>query len=68
MKKSEVKIGGVYTAKVSGKVVPGTYSRVEGELLHRFEVRDLLDEPGGDYWQTLQRFIDGHLLAHGMIS
>lgn len=30
--------------KVSGKVVPGTYSRVEGELLHRFQVRDLLDE------------------------
>lgn len=30
--------------KVSGKVVAGTYSRVEGELLHRFEVRDLLDE------------------------
>jgi uncharacterized protein (TIGR00730 family) len=28
----------------------------------------LLDEPGGDYWQTLQRFIDGHLLARGMIS
>ena len=30
--------------KMSGKVVPGTYSRVEGELLHRFEVRDLADE------------------------
>ena len=30
--------------KMSGKVVVGTYSRVEGELLHRFEVRDLTDE------------------------
>jgi cytochrome c-type biogenesis protein CcmE len=30
--------------KVSGKVIPGTYERVQGELLHRFEVRDLADE------------------------
>jgi len=30
--------------KVSGKVIPGTYERVEGELLHRFRVRDLVDE------------------------
>jgi cytochrome c-type biogenesis protein CcmE len=30
--------------KMSGKVVPGTYVRVDGELLHRFEVRDLSDE------------------------
>lgn len=30
--------------KVSGQVVPGTYERVEGELLHRFQVRDLEDE------------------------
>ena len=30
--------------KVSGKVVPGTYQRVEGELLHTFLVRDLADE------------------------
>ncbi|HSG09545.1 MAG TPA: cytochrome c maturation protein CcmE [Longimicrobiales bacterium] len=30
--------------KMSGKVVPGTYERVEGELLHRFEVRDMSDE------------------------
>ena len=30
--------------KVSGKVVPGTYSRVAGELLHVFTVRDLIDE------------------------
>lgn len=30
--------------KMSGKVVPGTYARVDGELLHRFEVRDLSDE------------------------
>lgn len=27
--------------KMSGKVVPGTYERVEGELLHRFVVQDL---------------------------
>jgi len=30
--------------KVSGTVVPGTYERVEGELLHTFMVRDLADE------------------------
>lgn len=30
--------------KVSGKVIPGTYERVQGELLHRFRVRDLVDE------------------------
>lgn len=30
--------------KVGGQVVRGTYSRVEGELLHRFTVRDLADE------------------------
>ncbi len=29
--------------KVSGMVVPGTYERVPGELLHRFTVRDLAD-------------------------
>ncbi len=30
--------------KVSGKVIPGTYEKVSGELLHRFRVRDLADE------------------------
>ncbi len=30
--------------KVSGRVVQGTYSRVEGKLIHRFEVQDLMDE------------------------
>lgn len=29
--------------KVSGRVVPGTYERVSGELLHRFVVEDLDD-------------------------
>lgn len=29
--------------KVSGKVVPGTYERVQGELLHRFQVQDLTE-------------------------
>jgi len=29
--------------KVSGQVIPGTYRRVEGELLHVFTVRDLVD-------------------------
>jgi cytochrome c-type biogenesis protein CcmE len=29
--------------KVSGRVIPGTYERGDGELLHRFEVRDLED-------------------------
>jgi len=30
--------------KMSGRVVEGSYSRVEGQLLHRFEVQDLSDE------------------------
>lgn len=30
--------------KVSGKVVPGTYQRAEGQLLHTFRVHDLADE------------------------
>ena len=30
--------------KVSGKVLPGTYKRVDGELLSPFMVRDLADE------------------------
>jgi cytochrome c-type biogenesis protein CcmE len=30
--------------KVGGMVVPGSYSRVEGQLLHVFTVRDLEDE------------------------
>ena len=30
--------------KVSGKLVPGTYARVDGELLHTFEISDLADE------------------------
>jgi len=30
--------------KVSGQVVPGTYRRVDGELLHVFTVHDLVDE------------------------
>jgi hypothetical protein len=28
----------------------------------------LLDEPGGDYWRELARFIDRQLLGRGMIS
>jgi len=31
--------------KVGGKVIPGTYSKASGELLHRFEVQDLVDAP-----------------------
>jgi cytochrome c-type biogenesis protein CcmE len=30
--------------KVGGMVIPGSYRRVEGELLHVFTVRDLVDE------------------------
>ncbi len=29
--------------KVSGKVIPGSYEKVPGELLHRFRVQDLQD-------------------------
>jgi len=28
----------------------------------------LLDEPGGDYWASFQKFVDKQLLARGMIS
>lgn len=35
--------------KVSGRVVPGSYERPEGELLHRFQVRDLEDE-SSTFW------------------
>lgn len=28
----------------------------------------LLDEPGGEYWSTFDRFVDAQLLGHGMIS
>lgn len=35
--------------KVSGQVVPGTYTRVEGQLLHRFEIEDLQD-PSVKFW------------------
>ena len=30
--------------KVSGQVIPGTYHRGEGELLHIFTIKDLADE------------------------
>jgi cytochrome c-type biogenesis protein CcmE len=30
--------------KVGGRVVPGSYQRIEGELLHVFTVHDLVDE------------------------
>jgi len=29
--------------KVSGQVIPGSYQRQDGELLHLFQVRDLVD-------------------------
>jgi hypothetical protein len=27
-----------------------------------------LDEPGGDYWRSFQKFVDEHLLARALIS
>jgi cytochrome c-type biogenesis protein CcmE len=33
--------------RVSGQVVPGTYALAEGEHLHTFTIRDLLDESTG---------------------
>jgi len=35
--------------KVSGRVIPGTYERVEGQLLHRFQVKDL-EEESATFW------------------
>jgi cytochrome c-type biogenesis protein CcmE len=29
--------------RISGQVIPGTYSKAEGELLHRFTIHDLED-------------------------
>ncbi|MDH5591185.1 MAG: cytochrome c maturation protein CcmE [Gemmatimonadota bacterium] len=65
--------------KVSGKVVPGTYNRVDGELLHVFQVRDLEDEGVSfavEYRDALPDtfsddvdvVLEGHLRADGVFE
>lgn len=65
--------------KVSGKVVPGTYQRVDGELLHTFTVRDLEDEGSTfdvEYRSTLpdtfsdevEVVLEGRLRADGVFE
>ena len=65
--------------KVSGKVVPGSYRRVEGELLHVFTVRDLVDESAtfqaefrdalpDTFTDEVEVMLEGHLRADGVFE
>ena len=65
--------------KVSGQVVPGTYSRVEGELLHVFTVRDLVDQTvtfrvefrdalPGTFTDEVEVVLEGHLREDGVFE
>lgn len=65
--------------KVGGQVVPGTYERVEGELLHTFTVRDLADESvtfpveyrdalPGTFTDEVEVVLEGRLRADGVFE
>lgn len=65
--------------KVGGQVVPGTYRRVEGELLHTFVVRDLADESvtfpveyrdalPGTFTDEVEVVVEGRLRADGVFE
>lgn len=65
--------------KVGGQVVPGTYERVEGELLHTFTVRDLADEAvtfpveyrdalPGTFTDEVEVVLEGRLRADGVFE
>lgn len=65
--------------KVSGQVVPGTYSRTEGELLHVFTVRDLADESSAftvefrdalpdTFSEDVEVVLEGRLRADGVFE
>jgi len=63
--------------RVSGQVVPGSYWRSEGELLHHFTIHDLLDpsttidiEYAGNLTDTftddVEAVLEGHLREDGV--
>ncbi len=65
--------------KVGGSVIPGSYSRVEGELLHVFTVRDLVDEETtfvveyrdalpDTFTDQIEVVLEGHLRADGVFE
>ena len=65
--------------KVGGQVIPGSYSRVEGELLHVFTVRDLVDEETtfvveyrdalpDTFTDQIEVVLEGHLRADGVFE
>ncbi|MDA0328865.1 MAG: cytochrome c maturation protein CcmE [Gemmatimonadetes bacterium] len=65
--------------KVGAQAIPGTYSRVEGELLHVFTVRDLVDESKtfvveyrdalpDTFTDGIEVVIEGHLRADGVFE
>ncbi len=65
--------------KVSGTVVPGSYARVPGELLHTFMVRDLVDESvsfpvefrdalPGTFEEDIEVVLEGRLRADGVFE
>lgn len=65
--------------KVGAMVVPGSYSRIEGELLHVFTVRDLLNEDitfvveyrdalPGTFTDEVEVVLEGHLRSDGVFE
>jgi len=63
--------------KVGAKAVPGTYSSAEGELLHVFTVRDLVDESStfvvefrdplpDTFTDDIEVVLEGHLREDGV--
>ena len=65
--------------KVGGQVVPGSYQRVQGELLHTFLVRDLADESvtfpveyrdalPGTFTDEVEVVLEGRLRADGVFE
>ena len=65
--------------KVGAMVIPGSYSRGEGELLHIFTVRDLVDEEStfvveyrdalpDTFTDEIEVVLEGHLRANGVFE
>jgi cytochrome c-type biogenesis protein CcmE len=65
--------------KVGAMVIPGSYSRGEGELLHIFTVRDLVDEGTtfvveyrdalpDTFTDEIEVVLEGHLRANGVFE
>jgi cytochrome c-type biogenesis protein CcmE len=53
--------------KVGGMVVPGSYSRVKGELLHVFTVHDLVDD-AITFRVEIEVVLEGRLRADGVFE